>query len=65
MVFEFPEEFLFGAACSACQIESGCGENGKVKMWENIFINCILKSILARIQTNPRIFIIDIRRIFK
>ena len=29
MLFTFPEDFLFGAACSACQIESGCNEGGK------------------------------------
>ena len=29
MKFSFPENFLFGAACSACQIESGCNEGGK------------------------------------
>jgi beta-glucosidase len=29
MRFTFPEDFLFGAACSACQIESGCREGGK------------------------------------
>ena len=29
MNFHFPENFLFGAACSACQIESGCHEGGK------------------------------------
>ena len=29
MRFPFPENFLFGAACSACQIESGCKEGGK------------------------------------
>ena len=29
MVFKFPKDFIFGAACSACQIESGCNEGGK------------------------------------
>lgn len=29
MNFKFPKGFLFGAACSACQIESGCKEGGK------------------------------------
>ena len=29
MKFPFPENFLFGAACSACQIEAGCNEGGK------------------------------------
>lgn len=29
MNFIFPENFLFGAACSACQIESGCNDGGK------------------------------------
>lgn len=29
MNFKFPKDFLFGAACSACQIESGCNEGGK------------------------------------
>ena len=29
MRFPFPKDFLFGAACSACQIESGCNEGGK------------------------------------
>lgn len=29
MNFPFPSDFLFGAACSACQIESGCHEGGK------------------------------------
>lgn len=29
MIFPFPEDFLFGAACSACQIEAGCTEGGK------------------------------------
>ena len=29
MRFPFPSDFLFGAACSACQIESGCHEGGK------------------------------------
>lgn len=29
MRFPFPDNFLFGAACSACQIESGCHEGGK------------------------------------
>lgn len=29
MRFQFPDDFLFGAACSACQIESGCNEGGK------------------------------------
>ncbi len=29
MNFTFPKDFLFGAACSACQIESGCHEGGK------------------------------------
>lgn len=29
MKFSFPKDFLFGAACSACQIESGCREGGK------------------------------------
>ncbi len=29
MEFTFPEDFLFGAACSACQIEAGCKEGGK------------------------------------
>lgn len=29
MKFPFPEDFLFGAACSACQIEAGCHEGGK------------------------------------
>lgn len=29
MRFEFPKDFLFGAACSACQIEAGCNEGGK------------------------------------
>lgn len=29
MTFNFPKDFLFGAACSACQIESGCNEGGK------------------------------------
>lgn len=29
MKFSFPKNFLFGAACSACQIESGCQEGGK------------------------------------
>ena len=29
MKFPFPKDFLFGAACSACQIESGCHEGGK------------------------------------
>lgn len=31
MKFYFPDNFLFGAACSACQIESGCNEGGKGK----------------------------------
>lgn len=26
MKFQFPKDFLFGAACSACQTESGCHE---------------------------------------
>lgn len=26
MRFPFPKDFLFGAACSACQIEAGCKE---------------------------------------
>ena len=29
MRFPFPKDFLFGAACSACQIEAGCNEGGK------------------------------------
>ncbi len=29
MKFPFPKDFLFGAACSACQIEAGCNEGGK------------------------------------
>ena len=29
MDFKFPSDFIFGAACSACQIESGCNEGGK------------------------------------
>ena len=29
MKFYFPKDFLFGAACSACQIESACNEGGK------------------------------------
>lgn len=29
MRFSFPKDFLFGAACSACQIEAGCNEGGK------------------------------------
>lgn len=29
MNFSFPKDFLFGAASSACQIESGCKEGGK------------------------------------
>ncbi|MBO5069285.1 MAG: glycoside hydrolase family 1 protein [Roseburia sp.] len=29
MNFPFPKDFLFGAACSACQIESACNEGGK------------------------------------
>lgn len=29
MKFFFPKDFLFGAACSACQIESACNEGGK------------------------------------
>lgn len=29
MKFEFPKDFLFGCASSACQIESGCYEGGK------------------------------------
>ena len=29
MEFTFPKDFLFGAACSACQIEAGCHEGGK------------------------------------
>ena len=29
MIFPFPRDFLFGAASSACQIESGCREGGK------------------------------------
>lgn len=29
MTFRFPKNFLFGAASSACQIESGCHEGGK------------------------------------
>lgn len=29
MKFEFPDDFLFGCASSACQIESGCHEGGK------------------------------------
>ena len=29
MNFKFPKDFLFGAACSACQIEAGCHEGGK------------------------------------
>ncbi len=29
MNFPFPKDFLFGAASSACQIESGCFEGGK------------------------------------
>lgn len=29
MNFPFPDRFLFGAACSACQIESGCHDGGK------------------------------------
>lgn len=29
MRFSFPKDFLFGAASSACQIESGCNEGGK------------------------------------
>ncbi len=29
MKFTFPKDFLFGCACSACQIESGCNEGGK------------------------------------
>ena len=29
MKFGFPKDFMFGAACSACQIEAGCNEGGK------------------------------------
>lgn len=29
MDFRFPDDFMFGAACSACQIEAGCNEGGK------------------------------------
>ena len=29
MRFPFPKDFMFGAACSACQIEAGCHEGGK------------------------------------
>ena len=29
MRFPFPKDFLFGAACSACQLEDGCNEDGK------------------------------------
>lgn len=29
MKFDFPKDFLFGCASSACQIESGCHEGGK------------------------------------
>jgi beta-glucosidase/6-phospho-beta-glucosidase/beta-galactosidase len=65
MRFPFPKDFLFGAACSACQIESGCNEGGKGEDVGEHFSGSTPKNTAEPTLTALRIFTIGIPKTFK